>query len=351
MTIPKLRMLDTSRTTQDVPVRTRSRGIPPALEQYQMFSSNIIRESESGLEQLFGPHRLKVAGKEAAAFSSSLYAAKLREITFAYVDYRVPVEITCEYGCKDYSFFMPTNGRGTFRIAGNEYESSTVVAVVTPVGQRLVTKWDADSPHLVVRISRSLFERQLSKMIGRSLHIPIVFAPTMSLITETSWRLHGALQLLHEEIHNHDSISAIGDGVTALEEFIAATFLLVHDSNYSEMLRNLDGQSESRSLRRAKRFIESHLAEELAIPDIACSVNLSIRTLQKSFKDELGTTPLTYVRDLRLERVRRVLEDAGIEDDISISLVARQWCFHHYGRFATAYKNRYGETPSETLAR
>jgi AraC-like DNA-binding protein len=35
---------------------------------------------------------------------------------------------------------------------------------------------------------------------------------------------------------------------------------------------------------------------------------------------------------------------------ISVSEVALEHLFHHLGRFAAAYRQRFGESPSETLA-
>lgn len=351
MTIPKLRMIDISRTNQEVPVRSRSRGIPPALENNAIFSSNVIREAERGLEDLFGPHRLGVAGQAAANFSASFFAARFRDITFAYVDYRVPVEIKCQEECHDYSIFMPTNGTGTFVIDQSEYESSTVRAAIPRVNEAMVSRWQADSPHLIVKIARPLLERQLTRMVGRSLHAPIVFKPTMNLISEHSWRWHSALQLLHEEIYNHDAISRSGNGITSLEEFVAATLLLVQPCNYTELLYGTNKRPESRVLRKAMRYIESNLAEDISIASMSNELGVSIRTLQKAFRDELGTTPVTFIRDLRLERVHQALEDADIDDVVCISDLANRWGLTHYGRFAASYRVRFAESPSETLAK
>jgi transcriptional regulator GlxA family with amidase domain len=70
--------------------------------------------------------------------------------------------------------------------------------------------------------------------------------------------------------------------------------------------------------------------------------------LQESFRRHVGVPPLTYLRRLRLEGVHAELSRAG-PGQVSVSEVATRWGFTHLGRFAGAYRQRYGVTPSQTL--
>jgi transcriptional regulator GlxA family with amidase domain len=57
---------------------------------------------------------------------------------------------------------------------------------------------------------------------------------------------------------------------------------------------------------------------------------------------------MAYLRRVRLQKVREeLLRDSadGVTD------IATRWGFEHLGRFAGAYRRRYGETPSETRRR
>ena len=70
--------------------------------------------------------------------------------------------------------------------------------------------------------------------------------------------------------------------------------------------------------------------------------------LQESFRQHVGVPPLTYLRLLRLEGVHAELARAG-PGGPGVSEVATRWGFTHLGRFAGAYRERYGVTPSQTL--
>jgi transcriptional regulator GlxA family with amidase domain len=55
---------------------------------------------------------------------------------------------------------------------------------------------------------------------------------------------------------------------------------------------------------------------------------------------------MTYVRNLRLERVRAAL----LTSAETTGMIALDAGFTHLGRFAAAYRERFGELPSSTRA-
>ena len=57
---------------------------------------------------------------------------------------------------------------------------------------------------------------------------------------------------------------------------------------------------------------------------------------------------MAYLKRLRLEEVRRLL--LARRDGTSVSRIALDWGFEHLGRFASDYRQAFGETPSQTLA-
>lgn len=98
----------------------------------------------------------------------------------------------------------------------------------------------------------------------------------------------------------------------------------------------------------AVEFIHDNIHEPIGPVEIAAAAHLSVRGLQAGFRRHLDTTPLAYVRDTRLDRVRIELR-VGDPALVSVGGVARQWGFSHLGRFSAVYAARFGELPSETL--
>ena len=84
--------------------------------------------------------------------------------------------------------------------------------------------------------------------------------------------------------------------------------------------------------------------------ELCAAANASERTLQKAFNDIMGMSPVTYLHRLRLHRARDELRKAK-SGSTTVTDVAMNWGFWHFGEFSRTYKNCFGEVPSMTLKR
>ena len=82
--------------------------------------------------------------------------------------------------------------------------------------------------------------------------------------------------------------------------------------------------------------------------DLADLAGVSVRRLQQAFREHLGTTPFAHLHDLRLDRIH---DDLVHGRGVTVTEVALSCGITHLGRFAAAYRERFGELPSQTLAR
>jgi transcriptional regulator GlxA family with amidase domain len=72
---------------------------------------------------------------------------------------------------------------------------------------------------------------------------------------------------------------------------------------------------EMASLRELQIWIAEHLAMRLSVEDLARRMAMTVRTFERVFTREVGTTPSQYVLQMRVEAARRLLErtDAGLK--------------------------------------
>ncbi|MGW0191443.1 helix-turn-helix transcriptional regulator [Streptomyces sp. NPDC003362] len=103
------------------------------------------------------------------------------------------------------------------------------------------------------------------------------------------------------------------------------------------------------TLRRAVAYIEDHADQPLTVADIAAAAHVTIRALQYAFRRHLDTTPLAYLRRVRLAQVHRELRAAHPLGGTTVGDIAARWGFAHPGRFAALYREAYGTSPSDTL--
>jgi AraC family ethanolamine operon transcriptional activator len=113
---------------------------------------------------------------------------------------------------------------------------------------------------------------------------------------------------------------------------------------------DLPGRSATRRdiVDRARAYMRDHAEEALSVPDLCAAVRVSRRALQYAFEDVLQLSPVTYLRLMRLNRVRQVLLT---EPGTPVADAAARWGFWHPSRFAADYRGLFGELPSATRAR
>ena len=93
-----------------------------------------------------------------------------------------------------------------------------------------------------------------------------------------------------------------------------------------------------------------HAGDHLQVTDLCRVAGVSERTLENAFKEVMGMTPVAYLIRLRLHRVRKALLAAS-HGSTTVTAEALDWGFWHFGEFSRAYKECFGELPSDTLRR
>jgi AraC family transcriptional regulator, ethanolamine operon transcriptional activator len=109
-------------------------------------------------------------------------------------------------------------------------------------------------------------------------------------------------------------------------------------------------QEQSRIVKIAEDYALAHVGERLYVSDLCKATAVSERALEYAFKQTLGLAPVAYLARLRLHRVRNALQTPA-RGSRTVSAVALDWGFWHFGEFSRAYKACFGELPSETLRR
>jgi AraC-like DNA-binding protein len=100
-------------------------------------------------------------------------------------------------------------------------------------------------------------------------------------------------------------------------------------------------------VQRVVDFIKRDLRRELRLNEVAQTVNLSSSRLRHIFKAETGMPPEQYLRSLRMQRARDLLESSFL----SIKEIREQVGIGDRGSFVRDFKRAYGVTPAQYRAR
>lgn len=90
-------------------------------------------------------------------------------------------------------------------------------------------------------------------------------------------------------------------------------------------------------------FMGAHLQADLSLKEMARSVNLSPSRLTHLFKAETGLSPTQYLKSLRMQRARELIETTFL----NVKQVMNQVGIHDKRHFIEDFKKAYGVTPTK----
>lgn len=301
------------------------------------------------LTQAYAPHRMSVSEPKHFGFELKTTDAERLRIGHARFDGDVSIEVppTSNF----YIFCFASSG--SVRITSGSQSmlvNPKTASVMTPTQPWRFDQWSQDSALLAMRIGRADLEEDLAAIMGKPVTAPIRFEPCMDLTTRRGSEFLRALDLMHQELSHPDGLARHPLLASRLAQLVRSSLIVSQPHNYSDLLREPESAPLPKEIRKVVDAIEADPMQFLIATDLARFACLALRTLEQGFAEFVGISPMAYVRQVRLERARADLlrADPGV---VSVFVVAHQWGFHHMGRFAASYQQRYGELPSATLQR
>ncbi len=309
------------------------------------------RDLDAFREQItrsFCPHRVELIGP-GARLDARQHGAQFGRVGLHYVDYGARVRVQAEAIDGFFAVQIPQSGSGVIRSARHEVVLGANRASVPGPTDDVDMVLDGGTPQLVVRLDREAVESRLHQLLGRPPRGVLRFDLGMDLGTPQARAWLAQIRWACAELERAATPAPLV--AEHLEQSLITGLLLAQRSNFSDALHADQAASMPKTVRRAIDLIEGHAAEALTVEDLAEAVGVGVRALQGGFRRHLDTTPMAYLREVRLARVHDELRAADPSAVTTVTEVASRWGFWHPGRFAAAYRQRYGETPSATLQR
>jgi AraC-like DNA-binding protein len=324
-----------------------SRGL--FTKSHLLFASDDPNEVCQHVATVFKPHRLTLHGR---AYDASMHHLHYGPVSLNKLRYGADVQI--DPGSLDDFFLLqiPLNGLAEIQCGSNRFSSSPQLASLVSPSIPLAMRWGTDNVQLCVRFERERLERHLALHLGHGLHAPLEFDPSFNLQTTGGRYFARLLQLLMEEM----SAAEPSSGHPLLHQRVAEQYeaglfnALIYGQPHSftrEIERPAPGAAPY-FIRRVEDYLREHYVEASSIEDLAIIAGTSVRTLHSGFRQFRETTPMAYLKELRLQRAHGLLLAARGSDGPPITQIALACGFNHLGRFAIDYRKRFGESPSVT---
>lgn len=126
------------------------------------------------------------------------------------------------------------------------------------------------------------------------------------------------------------------------ESIIDEIYFRILNEEQGGMLKYLLQQrGQIRQISRAVEYIHQHLDQSLSVDNLAELVNMSSSGFHRKFKDVLHSSPIQYIKSIRLSKAHSLILDGE-----SVSEAGYKVGYNSPAQFSREYKRHFGHSPS-----
>jgi AraC-like DNA-binding protein len=304
-----------------------------------------VDDGAAAISQLYAASRFRL-GPRGDAFDLRLAAASASALSTTLVRYGIEgrvdaapvaafVTVCTQQGWG--SFGAPGRPERVFG-AGGVWRSDTTMGLSAAFGQR--------SAFSALSIPLSAIDDAASTAGPAT--VTFLDNVAVSDAAEQYWR--GLMALAHRALMAADSPMRSPIARAHLVQLLASAALVTFPNTVMDAAHaGGPGAIGPATMRRAAAYLEAHAGEPVTMAEVARAAGIGVRALQHGFARHHGTTPMAYLRVVRLERAHRELTAADPTTGVTVQAVATRWGLPHAGRFGAAYRATYGTSPGATL--
>ncbi len=318
------------------------------LSAHRLFQTCDIDRARYVVSQKFCAHDL-IPGRTHREFDTRHNHAAGLTLSLNYLRYGCDISIDPGELGSFYLVQIPIAGTALVQNGLRQVEASPRTATVLNATRATKMEWHKGCEKLLLQIDRSALHRTAEDLTGQSLNDAVVFDPEVNLRAPAMRRwiskVRAATKVAQNggafgvKMHRHQAL---------LEEELISGFLYAQKSSISHMLEGARTIPSVGALRRARSFIAANQADPITVSDIAGAAGCSVRSLQAGFQQQFGCSPMRYLNHQRLNHAHHLLQTRPA--NTRVSSVAYDVGFSHLGRFATAYRSSFGQSPRDTLS-
>jgi AraC-like DNA-binding protein len=294
------------------------------------------------------PHMNLVSDPE--EFAMTQRVARIGLLTVSEIVVGSDMAIDAGEECGAYRVLVQQTGRTEGVHRGISLEGGPGTASVFGPQGRTTGLWTAGTRVISIKITRSAVDDALSDALGREVTTQPDFSPVMPIDAPPARSWINMVLSFREQLFRPESVLHQPLVGMPFVDSLVHGFVLAAEHPDSDALTGDERLSAPRAIRTAVEIIEEEAHLPLTLSAIAARSHISVRALQQGFQRYLDTSPMAYLRDVRLRRAHQTLLRSD-PSTVTVASVAYQWGFTNLGRFAAAHAARYRETPTQTLRR
>ncbi|MCA2323151.1 AraC family transcriptional regulator [Mycobacterium intracellulare] len=284
------------------------------------------------------------------SFALTQRAGRMGPVTLSEIVVGSDLSMDCDEGCDHYRVLVLQSGRTECVDRFERVPARAGTAAVFSPKDHRATRWEAGANLICFKIDHSTVDDALSDALGRQVTSHIDFTPILPITTAATQSWINMLALFKEQFFRPESlINQPLIGMPFVDSLVRG-LLLAAEHPHRDALTGDSRLAAPSAIRKAVDIIEADAQLPLTLSLIAARCHISVRSLQLGFRRHLGTSPMAYLREVRLRRAHHSLLESD-PSAVTVASVAYRWGFTNLGRFAAAHSARYGEPPLTTLRR
>jgi AraC-like DNA-binding protein len=327
-------------------LRTSGNQFTYPLSRFQVLHTTDFERARHEIAKLFRDHRAVLLGSE-GVLNVRVHSSPLRRTQLSYVSYGQETLLVIPPNESFFALQFPLSGTHRFKYGNETVDLSSSQASVASATRPLQLHFGENFSQLILKVGRASLEAHLEALTGVGVRRPIEFATRMEMNHGSGATLFRLIRFMANELNGSDSLIQAPLALTNLEDTVLTVMLIGLPHNYWARFQDDSPEAAPRQVRLVEKYIEAHAQDPLTVGDLAEVAGASARSLYRAFRRHRGYSPMAFLKSVRLDRARKMLMNAG--DDATVTQVALDLGYHHFGRFSVEYRRRFGERPSQTL--
>lgn len=235
-----------------------------------------------------------------------------------------------------------------------EWKTNSGRHTLTPGGIALtdqrevfLSSYSTGIQYTTIYISNVDITRYLTLLLGKPPKTRVYFMNYKASAPQISFLQNSVATILSFVTNAFPLIQSVAE---SLKESLVGFVLYNFPNNYSRTLLDLNTTvlPTPHSIKKAAEFMSDNTDPHLTVGEVAAHAGMSIRALQGGFKRYKHTTPILYLRAVRLDKARFKLLN---EPSTSPRSVAYECGFVNYQMFCKYYNQAFFEHPNITFAK
>lgn len=240
-------------------------------------------------------------------------------------------------------FAVPINVPGSIRMQGRDVDDSSLFFLHG--GEEFMFHMPMGMELLSITFEREMFEQALEQTASAKELNQLLRQPVIKVSPQRFAQARRRLLALFSQALLHEDLDSTWE--LALEQAMLDELLQLMLDPACDKQQRSPSSTRSFIVEKCHRLATAELLNVPSVTDLCQRLQVSRRTVQNSFRAVAETTPLNYLRSVRLNGVRRTLMTTRARE-LSIGDAAAQWGFYHLSHFAAEYQELFAELPSQT---